>query len=141
MNQYGTFNESYKSPYDEARSSGDERDTFTFVFDIKDKQSFEEIAKMFPIVIVDVWAPYCNPCRMMAVKYADMAKRFAMEHQQGKIIFMKDNIVEHEDIHKPHVTVVPTFFMYVHGKRYNVPDFREMEVTIQTALRDIGIVV
>lgn len=136
MNQYGTFNQSY--PTSSGVNGGQDNEP-SFVFDIEDKQSFEHILQMFPIVIVDVWAPYCNPCRMMAAKYNDVAKQFVAQHKEQKIIFMKDNIEQHDDIHKPHVTVVPTFFMYVHGKRYHIPDFREMQVTIETALVDNGL--
>ncbi len=131
MNQYSTFNESYKSPYDSDQNEP------SLTFDIENKESFEQILQMFPIVVVDVWAPYCNPCRMMMPKYEAVAKAFLPQHQQQQIIFMKENIEEHADIHKPHVTVVPTFFMYVHGKRYHIADFREMHVTVESALVDL----
>lgn len=133
MNQYGTFNESYKSPYDREKNQQEK----SYVFDIQDKESFEAILKIFPIVVVDVWAAYCNPCRMMAPKYENVANAFRRKHEQRMIIFLKDDIEQHSDIHKPLVSVVPTFFMYVNGKRYHVPDFRELEVTVEAALTDI----
>lgn len=140
MNQYGTFEESYGSTNDasvESYQGGQPSGRPSLVFDIEDKNSFHEILKLFAIVVVDVWAPYCNPCRMIAPKYVDIANSFATEHNQNLIIFMKDNIQQHDDIHKPDVTVVPTFFLYVLGKRYHIPDFREMRVTIETALEDV----
>lgn len=133
MNQYGSFHETYKSPYD----ATDGGSASPIVYDIDGKESFQKIVDLFPIVVVDVWAPYCNPCKMMAVKYENVAKMFQKQHENHQIIFMKDNIEQHDDIHKPHVTVVPTFFMYVHGKRFHIPDFREMQVTIESALSDV----
>lgn len=133
MNPYKSFNESYSSPYESIEG----QDSVTF--DIESKESFERILKMFPIVVVDVWAAYCNPCKMILPKFESLARSFQQQHKEAKIIFMKDNIEVHDDIHKPLVSVVPSFFMYVHGKRYPVPDFRELDVTIETALADIAI--
>lgn len=133
---YGTVRDSYGGGG--GGGGGDGSSSSAYVFDVGSKEEFESIVSSFPIVVVDVWAGYCNPCNMMAPKYADLALKFRTEHQRQQVIFVKDNIETNVDIHKPLVTVVPTFFMYVHGKRYHIPDFREMEITVQTALNDIA---
>lgn len=40
--------------------------------------------------VVDYWAPWCGPCRMMAPEYAKAAKAL-----QGKVRFAKINTEEH----------------------------------------------
>jgi len=148
MNPYKTVNESYLesvNPSPIAPSTAQRRQIVSqqpntkpsIVYDIDSLETFEKILKDFPIVVVDVWAAYCNPCKMLMPKYEMIARKFEGHFRDKHIIFLKDNIEMNVNIHKPLVTVVPTFFMYVNGKRYHISDFREMEVTIQSALNDV----
>jgi hypothetical protein len=72
---------------------------------------------------------------MLMPKYEKIAVRYGNYPQH--IIFLKDNIEENPTIHKPLVTVVPTFFMYVYGQRYKISEFGELDSTVQAALVDV----
>ena len=125
MSQYATVRESYKKD-DESGSK--------IVFDIDSSESFQNILETFPIVVVDVWAPWCNPCRQLGPKYDKLAHKFEEAFNERRVIFLKDNIENNEDIHKPIVAVVPSFFIYVQGKRNVVEKFSDIDMILQDLL-------
>ncbi len=61
------------------------------VTEVKDS-TFEEFIKSAPLVIVDCWAPWCGPCRMLAPIIEQLSEEF-----QGKIKFGKMNTDENEN--------------------------------------------
>ena len=64
------------------------------------------------LVLVDFWAPWCQPCRMMAPIFAATAEKFA-----GKAKFVKVNIDEAPEIAaKFGVRSVPTIVAIKDGK-------------------------
>ncbi len=48
--------------------------------------TFNDFIKKYPLVVVDCWAPWCGPCRMMSPVIDALAKEM-----QGKIAFGKLN--------------------------------------------------
>lgn len=51
--------------------------------------NFREVIRSSPLVVIDCWAPWCAPCRMMAPVIDELAKEYA-----GKILFGKLNVDE-----------------------------------------------
>ncbi|MFQ6095330.1 MAG: thioredoxin [Candidatus Bathyarchaeia archaeon] len=49
--------------------------------------NFNEVTQNHPVVVVDCWAPWCPPCRMIAPIIEELAKEYA-----GKILFGKLNV-------------------------------------------------
>jgi thioredoxin 1 len=48
--------------------------------------TFNDFIKKYPLVVVDCWAPWCGPCRMMSPVIDALAKEM-----QGKVAFGKLN--------------------------------------------------
>jgi thioredoxin 1 len=74
---------------------------------------FEKTILQSPLpVIVDFWAPWCGPCRMVAPILDKLAKEFA-----GKLVVAKVNTDENPSWSgKYGVQGIPTMFLMSNGK-------------------------
>lgn len=74
--------------------------------------TFDEIVKKYPLIIIDCWAPWCMPCRMLGPVIDNLAKKYA-----GKIVFGKMNIDENQSIpQKYDVSSIPNMLIFKKGK-------------------------
>ncbi len=63
-------------------------------------------------VVVDVWAPWCGPCRIQAPIFEEAAQQFADEAQ-----FVKLNADENQDLVRQYkVMGIPTMLFFRHGR-------------------------
>ena len=63
-------------------------------------------------VVVDVWAPWCGPCRMQAPIFEEAAQAFGDE-----ALFVKLNADDNQDlVRKYKVMGVPTVLFFRHGR-------------------------
>ena len=78
-----------------------------------DSNSFEE--KVFNAsmpVVVDVWAPWCGPCRMIAPVVEELAKEFA-----GRAKFVKLNSDENQRVPSQYqIQGIPTLLFFKNGQ-------------------------
>ncbi len=74
-----------------------------------------EIAK-YPVVLVDFWAPWCGPCRMVSPIIEQLAKEYS-----GKVAFGKVNIDENQMISGSFgIRSIPTMMIFKGGKVVDV---------------------
>ena len=75
--------------------------------------AFEKTVLQSPIpVVVDFWAPWCMPCKMVAPILEKLAKEMA-----GKVLFAKVNTDEHPRwAQKYGVQGIPTMLFVANGK-------------------------
>ena len=63
-------------------------------------------------VLVDFWAEWCMPCRIMTPVMEAMAKKYT-----GKVVFGKVNVDENSDIAMEfNINAIPNFILFVKGK-------------------------
>ena len=74
--------------------------------------NIEETIKKNPSLVVDCWAPWCGPCRMMSPVIDELAKDY-----KGKITFGKMNTDQNQDIAgKYGIQSIPTLLIFKDGK-------------------------
>ena len=72
----------------------------------------QEVLKASTPVLVDMWAVWCGPCRMIAPVIEDMAGKYA-----GKIKFGKLNVDEHPQVAAQYrIMNIPTLLVFKRGQ-------------------------
>jgi thioredoxin 2 len=77
-----------------------------------DESNFDHVIVNSEIpVIVDFWAPWCGPCKMMAPIFNEVANKYPL-----KALFVKVNTEAHQDMGaKFGVRSIPTLVVYKNG--------------------------
>ncbi len=83
---------------------------------IMDDASFVETVRKYPLIIVDCWAAWCGPCKMVAPVIDELAKEYA-----GKVVFGKLNVDENPKIASEFgIMAIPTLFIFKNGEPVDV---------------------
>lgn len=83
---------------------------------IMDDASFVETVRKYPLIIVDCWAAWCGPCKMVAPVIEELAKEYA-----GKVVFGKLNVDENPKIASEFgIMAIPTLFIFKNGEPVDV---------------------
>jgi thioredoxin 1 len=78
---------------------------------ISDASFEQEVLSANVPVLVDFWAPWCGPCKMIAPILDDLAEQF-----EGKLKVTKLNVDEHkETAAKFNVRGIPTLIIFKNG--------------------------
>jgi len=71
-----------------------------------------EVTKAQGLIMVDFWAPWCAPCRMVSPTVEELAKEY-----QGRMKFLKLNTDENPDIaSKYNIMGIPTLMFFKDGR-------------------------
>ena len=74
--------------------------------------NFDKIIKENPVVVVDFWAVWCMPCKVIAPYVEDLAKKYA-----GKVVFGKvDADASPKKMMEYGIMGVPTLLFFKNGK-------------------------
>lgn len=82
------------------------------VFEINDSSFVREVIEAGMPVVVDFWAPWCSPCRMLAPITEKLAGQY-----EGKVKFCKMNVDENQVVASQYgVMSIPTLVFLKDGK-------------------------
>jgi thioredoxin 1 len=74
--------------------------------------TFKETVKDNAVVVVDCWAPWCGPCRMIGPIIEELAHDYC-----GKILFGKLNVDENPEVATEYqIMSIPTLLVFKNGK-------------------------
>lgn len=74
--------------------------------------NFAQAVKKYPLLVVDFWAPWCGPCRILSPTIEQLAKEFA-----GKVIFGKLNVDENPQVASAFgIQSIPTVAIFKNGQ-------------------------
>jgi len=75
-------------------------------------KSFHDFVVANKNVVVDFWAPWCGPCRMVGPIVEELAGQYA-----GRIAFGKMNVDDNQEVASEHdIMSIPTLMVFSHGK-------------------------
>ena len=82
---------------------------------LTDSNFANEISK-YPIMLVDFWAPWCGPCRMVSPIIEQLSREYS-----GKVAFGKVNVDENQSIAASFgIQSIPTLMIFRNGKAVDV---------------------
>jgi thioredoxin 1 len=80
-----------------------------------DDSSFFQTISKFPLLLVDFWAPWCGPCRMMSPLIDQIGKEYT-----GKLVVGKVNVDENTRISAQFgISSIPTLILFKKGQAVN----------------------
>ena len=75
-------------------------------------QNFEEFVSKYNVVLIDCWAPWCAPCRMLGPVIDELSGEL-----KGKVAFGKLNTDENRDVPMKYgISGIPTMLFFVGGE-------------------------
>ena len=82
---------------------------------LTDSNFASEVSK-YPIMLVDFWAPWCGPCRMVSPMIEQLSREYS-----GKVAFGKVNVDENQRISASFgIQSIPTLMIFKDGKTVDV---------------------
>lgn len=80
--------------------------------DVTDQTFDAEVLKSDRPVLVDFWAPWCGPCRMVAPIVEDLAREY-----EGRVNFYKLNTDENPNVSMRYgIRSIPTLLVFKNGE-------------------------
>jgi thioredoxin len=74
--------------------------------------NFAEVVNKYSLLVIDCWAPWCGPCRMVAPVIEELARDY-----HGKIVFGKLNVDENPALAmKYQIKSIPTMLIFRNGQ-------------------------
>jgi len=108
--------------------SSDEKDIAYQVMEIQNREHKADVIKKNAILCIDVYAKWCEPCKLLEPAYASLARSYV-----GVCAFTKENV----DLNlctDYDVKVVPTFLLFYRGRfadKLEGGDLNDLETRIR----------
>ena len=103
------------------------------VFEVTDATFEEEVAKREGLTVVDFWAPWCGPCRMVGPVIEELATEY-----EGKVRFAKLNVDDNQATAGAFgVRSIPTLGFFRNGEPVGGVVGAHPKAALQQVLEDV----
>ncbi len=97
---------------------------------LTDSNFREEISK-YPVMVIDFWAPWCGPCRMVSPIIEQLASEYT-----GRVVFGKLNIDENQMVPRSFgIQSIPTMMIFKNSRVVDILVGALPKSQIETKLR------
>lgn len=80
-----------------------------------DDSNFSQTINKFPLLLIDFWATWCGPCRMMSPLIDQIGKEYV-----GKLVVGKVNVDENPTVSRQFgISSIPTLILFKKGQAVN----------------------
>jgi len=122
----------WKRSYDQRTPSVNDWPDYVVTLDGK---SFNKFIQRYPLSLVDFWAPWCAPCKVIAPRIRRLSKIY-----KGKVAFGRLNTQKNEDVAKQyHIMGIPHLAFFRYGRKISsitgVRSIGDMKDTIDNLLK------
>jgi thioredoxin 1 len=77
--------------------------------------TIDSAVSQYPVFILDCWAEWCGPCRMIGPIIEELAREM-----KGKVVFGKLNVDQNmQTANKHRISAIPTLMIFKEGKLIN----------------------
>ena len=100
-----------------------------------DNDKFDDFVDKFPVVVIDFWAPWCQPCKALGPRLRQVSKIY-----RGKVAFGKVNIDNYKDLAKRfHILSIPNLMFFSYGEKVTnlmgVRPIKEIQIKIDGIIK------
>jgi thioredoxin 1 len=93
--------------------------------------NFREEISRYPVMLIDFWAPWCGPCRMVSPIIEQLASEYA-----GRVVFGKLNIDENQMVPRSFgIQSIPTMMILKNSRVVDILVGALPKAQIETKLR------
>ncbi len=103
---------------------------------IEDEHFKEEVLRSEKPVLVDFWAPWCQPCQMMSPVLEELAQKHG-----DRLKILKINISENQSVAEElDIMSIPTLILFKNGREYQrligLRGLEELEMVLAEISKD-----
>ena len=92
---------------------------------------FENVVKTTPLLVIDFYADWCNPCKMIALKLKELSEEYT------DVKFMKCNVDENPNISlKYNIRALPTVLLIKRGEVVNLQTGSFPKIVYEEAIKE-----